>query len=112
MGILNLKSEKHHRDRIKKALRRRGLELDTQEEWEIHGPHQDMNYQVYVGGAYINPTSGAKCICPDEKMRYVNCKAHRREFWVAIYPKAVYKIEEPSNWGQDAIPENRITIHI
>ena len=43
MGTLNLKSDKYHREHIKKALKRRGLELDTQEEWEIHGSHEDMN---------------------------------------------------------------------
>jgi len=67
------------------SLRKRFLK--NNDEWEIHGPHQDMNYQVYIGPAY----------------RKKEC------FLVAIYPKAVYEIDNYDDWWK-ADPEKRITI--
>jgi hypothetical protein len=87
MGLLDLKHEKETLDFVFGMLARRGLYLKNNDEWEIHGPHQDMNYQVYIGPAY----------------RKKEC------FLVAIYPKAVYEIDNYDDWWK-ADPEKRITI--
>lgn len=109
MGILNFELEPYHMKAIKGVLDRRGLKPDLEDEWEIHGPHSpDLPFAVYVGYAYKEAKEGAKCICPSKKIRLVDCPAHRRYYCLAIYPKAVYEIEDPSQWGEDAIPENRI----
>ncbi len=109
MGVLNLKKEKHHLKRIQEALNRRGLKIDRGEDWEIHGPHQDMNYYVYVGYGYVDADPNAKCICHSKNTQFRNCEAHRRHYCVAIYPKAVYEVEEPSCWWHTE-SENRIPI--
>jgi len=69
-------------------LGRRGLKPDLDSGWEVYGPHRDMNYQMYVGYAY------------DETGEY---------FCVAIYPRAVYEIDDPSDWWK-VKPEDRIPI--
>lgn len=109
MGILNPESEPYHMKAIKGVLNRRGLRPDLESEWEIHGPHgPELPFTVYVGYAYEETKKGAKCICPGKKIQLVKCPAHRRYYCLVIYPKAVYEIEDPSKWGEDAIPENRI----
>lgn len=109
MGTLDLENEKYHSKRIRKALNRRGLKMDKDEDWEIHGPHMEMNYQVYVGYGYEDADPNAKCICPSKEVQIIHCKAHKRYTCVAIYPKAVYEIEDISDWWK-AEPENRIQI--
>ena len=82
MGYLDFEKEPYHRRRITAALRRRGMKPDLEEDWEIHGPHHpELPYQVYVGYAQAkdDPTD---CPC------------------VAIYPRGVYEIESPSDWGR------------
>jgi len=90
MGYLDLNLDENilYLRRIKKALTRRGLRPDLDDEWEIHGPHQNMNYQVLIGGSY------------DKTEHY---------FLVAIYPWAVYEIEAESEWWKVG-PENRMYI--
>ena len=83
--------ERRHVKRIKAALRRRGLVPDETCEWEVHGPHPGMNYQVYVGEA-----------------ANFNRPGWQQRWCVAIYPWAVYEINEPSEWGAD--PERRIRV--
>ena len=78
--------DREHWKRIKGALKRRGLvPID---EWEIHGPHQDMNYVMYVGYAEAESRPGAS-LC------------------VAIYPWASYEVDDPSKWWNTS-SENRI----
>ena len=113
MGILDFKDESyepHYRERIKSALKRRGLEFDPREEWGVHGPHQDMNYQVYIGHAYYKADPNAKCICSSKKIIRRDCSAHKQWVCVVIYPWAVYEIEETDRWAYDALPENRIPV--
>lgn len=89
MGFINFKTEPEHKEYIKQALTKRGLKPLYAYDWEIHGPHQGMNYQVYVGDAqYLNP-----------KVNTV----------VSIYPWGVYEIDDLSDWYK-TYPENRITI--
>lgn len=110
MGILNFESEPYHMKVIKGVLGRRGLKPDLKNEWEIHGPHgPELPHAVYVGYAYQEAEKSAKCTCPG-KTQLVDCPAHRRYYCLAIYPKAVYEIEDPSLWGEDAISENRIYV--
>ena len=54
MGFLDFEDEydRRHLKRIKSALIRRGLQPDLEGDWEIHGPHQGMNYQVQIGWAF------------------------------------------------------------
>lgn len=94
MGDLDFKSkqEKEHLKRITSALKRRGLipELDG-DAWQVHGPHQDMNYQWYEGWAYYKDD-------PEDSV-YVN-----------IYPKRVYAIDPSgSPYGQYTV-ENEIPV--
>ncbi len=95
MGTLNFKKEKEHLAKIRKTLARRGLVPDLKSEWEIHGPHRDMDYQVYVG--YAMPSNEKEqrryCILP-----WKQCKVHPNYYCVAIYPKAVYEIDDPNSW--------------
>ncbi len=78
MGVLNFEnSDEKHKRRITSALTRRGWLPDLKSDWEIHGPRPDMDYEVYVGTA----------IDADGEDRYV-----------AIYPKAIYEIDKPSDW--------------
>jgi hypothetical protein len=85
VGYIDFQSEPDHTRRIRRALESRGLQFDPAEEWEIHGPHQDMNYEVYVGTAR------------EGKMLRT----------VAIWPKAVYAVGDTSRWW-DISPENRL----
>ena len=99
MGILNLEEESYHRNKIKQALKKRGLRMDMDCDWEIHGPHPDVPV-VYVGYAYYDKWH------PHQHMP----KERRVEgTWVAIYPRAVYEIEEADKWCQ-VEPEKRILI--
>ena len=82
MGFIDLEDEdngKRYLQKLEAALGRRGLKPDTSQEWEIHGPHQNMNYQVLIGWAF------------DDK-----------DNWqlVAVYPRAVYAIDEADKWYQ------------
>jgi hypothetical protein len=83
MAYLDEVEEKsEHYKYIEKRLTSRGLEINKKWAWEIHGPHQDMNYVVYVG------------LVKDGRM-------------VVIYPKKVYEIDDESKWW-DCDPEKII----
>lgn len=89
MGYLDIDNEPYHRRRITTALKRRNLEPSWGEDWIIHGPHHpELPYQVYIGYAQVSR---------DE------------EIMVAIYPRAVYEIEDETRWGE-VQPEQRIPI--
>jgi len=108
MGVLYPEEEKEIFRSIKRSLKRRGLKLNLEtEEWEVHGPHQDMNYKVYLGYVDFVPKRSDKCICRPG-IQYTYCPVHGG-CCVAIYPRAVYEIEEMSKWW-DIKPENRIFI--
>ena len=81
MGFLNFKDKRDlgHKRRIISALERRGWKPDLRSDWEIHGPNQDMEYQVYVGTA----------IDADGQDRYV-----------VIHPRAVYEIDDRNDWSR------------
>jgi hypothetical protein len=91
MGFLNLEREPEHMHEIQKALEKRGLRFDVEDDWEIHGPHPNMDYQVYVGTAYKDTPNGSE------------------EMYVAIYPHAVYQIDDSDEW-QTPSSEQRIFI--
>lgn len=108
MGILDFKSQKHHLARIRRILSRRGLAPNLREEWEIHGPHQDMNYQVYIG--YAVPRDEKEiCRYPGCNLSWKKCKHHVNFDCVAIYPWATYRIEESCDWYK-VTPEDRIPV--
>lgn len=104
MSFLNLKEDVDIKEFIEESLRKKGWGFDESDDWEVHGPHQGMNYQVYIGIAYQKADLNAKCICPNEKARKVDCRAHDNSFYVAVYPKQVYKIENASDWGRRGGP--------
>jgi hypothetical protein len=81
MGFFLFEEQPRLAATVKAALRRRGLEPDATAEWEVHGPHQDMNYEVYIGPACERGSNA----------RYMT---------VVIYPRAVYEIEDgnESKW--------------
>lgn len=106
MGYLDLKNEKEHLNCIRRILSRRGLSPDLKNEWEIHGPHQDFNYQVYVGYA-LPRNKKDKCKVCD--LPWMKCKAHVNFYCVAIYPRAVYEIEDPTKWASPT-EEDRISV--
>ncbi|MDD5222704.1 MAG: hypothetical protein PHE84_01825 [bacterium] len=108
MGLIEYEIEKHHVKRIRQALKRRGLIMDMEKGWEVHGPHPPhMNYQVYVGNAIQEADPKAKCICPNERYFNPDCKAHQLEFIVAIYPKAVFDITDGDSWRTQR-PDSRL----
>lgn len=88
MGFIDLEMEKAYLKRVKSASSKRGLMPDLSQEWEIHGPHQNMNYQVLVGWAYDD-----------------NCNLHL----IAVYPRAIYEIDDYSKWW-DVGSQNRIAL--
>lgn len=99
MGTLNLQEETYHCNNIKQALESRGFRMDMEDEWEIHGPHPEVPV-VYVGYAYY-----------DRQQPPQDAPAESRPdgIWVAIYPRAVYEIEEAEGWTKIS-QEQRITI--
>lgn len=63
-----------------------------EEDWEVHGPHApEFRYQVYVGYA-ISQTDKTDCPC------------------VAIYPRAVYEREAPSEWARVQAEQKMVTV--
>jgi len=63
------------------------------ENWEVHGPHEGMNYEVWIGGAQTM-----------NKKPYIG---NRYEFYIAVYPRQIFIIDDPSDWGKTG-PENLI----
>src|SRR5947207_1667382 len=94
MGLLNFETEVAHRQKITTALRRRGLVPDLEEEWEIHGPHAGMNFQVYVGYV-ISQDDPSESFC-------VAVSLHGAQ-------RGVYEIDDPSYW-HEALPEKKIPV--
>ena len=89
MGILNLEYEKEYLKIITDTLKRRGMRPVILSDWEVHGPHLGMDYQVFIGEAV---------------------KEGFDDIWlVAIYPRAVYWLEDSSDWCEVG-SENRILI--
>ncbi|GAJ16821.1 unnamed protein product, partial [marine sediment metagenome] len=69
------------------SLKRRGMKPIILSDWEVHGPNPAMDYQVFVGEALKDGSD---------------------DIWlVAIYPRAVYWIEHPSEW-REIKSENKI----
>ncbi len=91
MGTLKIMKEEYHRNTIVNALDKRNMEPDQTEEWEIHGPHYpEMPYQVYGGYAVSRDDEADTPL-------------------VAIYPRAIYEIEDRADWGRvrSAVPRQR-----
>jgi hypothetical protein len=95
-----LQEERHHYNKIRQTLKKRGLRMNIEDDWEIHGPHPDMNYVVYVGYAYYDKWQPPQFVPKENRLEGV---------WVAIYPRAVYEIEEESKWNETG-PEQKILI--
>lgn len=108
MGFLTFedRDEKRILSNIKRRLKRRRLKPDLDSEWEVHGPHNGMNYQVFIGCCSFIPKEGDKCICP-EGSQLTYCPIHGFQ-WVAIYPWAIYGIDDSRDWwkvtAEDRIP--------
>jgi len=112
MGFLTFegRDEKIILSNIRRRLRRRGLESNIEGNWEVHGPHNGMDYQVYIGCCTFIPQEGDKCICP-EGSELVHCPIHGFQC-VAIYPRAIYALEDEmafSDWWK-VTPEDRIPV--
>ena len=89
MALINFQEDKKILARIKSALKRRGLTMKKDDDWEVHGPHlPQMNYQVLIGPAY----QAKKWYCI-----------------AVIYPWAVYEAAHYSDWG-NVKPEDRIPV--
>ena len=108
MGYLNFDHDKETLNRIKSAMKRRGLFVDPEDDWEIHGPHQDMNYQVFIGPVYEGLNVAFPCSCKIAAGNTSFCKRHNgKAFWVTIYPRAVYATDDWSNID----PQDKISIN-
>ncbi len=83
MGVLNLHSEAYHHQKITAALRRRGMKPDTEEDWEVHEPHESFSYQVYVGYAISKDDPEDGCL--------VAISLHGPN-------RGVYEIDDRSDW--------------
>ena len=82
--------------------------MDEEDDWEVHGPHHDMDYQVYIGRVFEQPLPVYTfCTCATKGID--SCKKHENGFNVAIYPKAVYEIQSPEEWLKVS-EDDRITI--
>jgi hypothetical protein len=91
MGILDWKHEPYHREKITSLLKRRGLRPDFSELWEVHGPHADMNFQMFVGYA-------------------INTDDPKDTYCVTVWPgHGVWEIDDPSQWNQTD-PTRRIAV--
>jgi hypothetical protein len=77
MGFIDLQTETNHCDNIRNALKKYNLSIKLEDEWEVHGPNQDMDYAVYAGRAYEENGESA---------------------FIAIYPEQAYWIEDPDDW--------------
>lgn len=109
MGIIDSENLKYHLRYISNALLRRGLMPDPESEWEIHGPHSpDMPYVVYVGHA-IPSNDKEKCRAFGCNLPWKKCKIHNNYYCIAIYPKAVYEIDDTAEWAK-VRPEDRIPV--
>jgi hypothetical protein len=95
MGTLDFENDKRILNKIKSVLKRRALVMDPEDEWEIHGPHQDMDYQVLVGPVYEKLNHTIPCNCTQG---YHKCQKHRDRLYVVIYPRGVYYINDPDDW--------------
>ncbi|PLX27156.1 hypothetical protein C0583_04620 [Candidatus Parcubacteria bacterium] len=107
MGDIKLNEEgnEYHFHKIRKKLPELNLSPCLDETWKIHGPHEEMDYQVYVG--YVEPLdSNKKCkLC---KKVWSECELHNNYKIVAVYPDKVYEISDVSRWVEDAIEENEL----
>jgi hypothetical protein len=65
-------------EKIKARLKRRGLEIIEDGDWEKHGPHESMLCVVIIG------------LC-----RFIGTK---EETYAAIYPRRVYELANPCEW--------------
>ena len=99
MVLLDIELGKEDLKFIQSALDRLNLFMDKDDEWEVHGPQQDMNYQVYVGRAFEKPLP-VYTTCTCRTIGVDKCKKHQNGFCVAIYPKAVYEIQLPDDWDK------------
>jgi hypothetical protein len=91
MGVINWKKETYHREKITQTLKRRGLRPDLSNPWEVHGPHEGMNFQMYAGYA-------------------INTNDPNDTYCVTIWPgHGVYEIDDPSEWNKTE-PGRRLTI--
>ena len=97
MGVVD--DDEEVRRSIRRRLRRRRLKLATDVDWEING-------EVCVVYADFIPQKGDKCICLKKGAWRTACPIHGR-ICVAVYPRAVYEIVEPSRWCY-VRPEDRI----
>lgn len=89
MGFLNLLEEEENTKFIEGMLKRRELIRYRKKDWEVHEQNRGiMPYQVFVGYASSRKTGG---LC------------------VAIYPRAVYIIEEPDKWWNMKV-ENKLLV--
>jgi hypothetical protein len=55
-----------------------------------------MGYQVLIGSAYEAVYRDERCGCDQAALR----PRHTGGKWVVIYPRAVYQIEDPAEWGK------------
>ena len=95
MASINLKEKEYNsiRKRIENRLKRRGFKMIDLENWEVHGPHEGMNYKVWIGGAQTI-----------DKKPYID---NRQEFYIAVYPRQIFIIDDTSDWWKTS-PENLI----
>jgi hypothetical protein len=107
MGYLNFRDgDERHLSRIRQALRQRGLQMDEIDDWKVHGPHPNMDFQVYVGKAYESLDRTLECSCHEA---IATCLKHKDGFYVVICPRAVYAIDDSSDWWK-AEPQDRIPV--
>lgn len=100
MGKFNFGENKDKDNHIKKILAKGELKPIMDEEWDIHGPHPDMDYQVFVGPA--DPLDDeSKCRLCDKKWK--DCDLHLNGGIVVVHPKGFDMIDDPSDWHKVTI---------
>jgi hypothetical protein len=90
MAILDTNTDKECIQYIRRRLKYREMMPDFSKDWEAHGPHPDIGSEVLVGPA--------------------KCKKLSESFvYVAIYPGAVYAIDDRDKW-LDPKKEDKIIV--
>jgi len=84
-----LGENKELKNRLNTRLKEYGLRIMPTAENEMHGPHPQMEYLVYV--LFIKEIDHPK-----------------NQYWVAVYPRAIYQIEDSCSWYK-ADPDSRLS---
>lgn len=74
-----LGENKELKDRLNNRLKKYGLRIMPTADNEMHGPHLQMNYVVYV--LFVKEIEHPK-----------------NQYWISVFPRMVYQINNSCDW--------------